>query len=103
MAAGKGRRLWVMVVKEEVRRKMSGEVVMMVRGSSSEEVVVKGRSQRIEVGENTQGAPPSQVGFPWQGGFRPGEQPQGAGAGECREGDSLALGLRPGSFDSSQN
>lgn len=35
------RRSWVMVVKEEVRRKGSGEVV--VRGSSSQELVVKGR------------------------------------------------------------
>lgn len=74
---------------------------MVARGNSSEAVVVRG-GQREEVGKNTQGAP-LHVGFPWHGGFRPGKQPQGAGAGVCGKGDSLVLERRPGSFDSSLN
>lgn len=54
MAVVEGKRLWVKVVKEEVKRKKSEEVavrgrrslVMMVKGSSSEEVVVKERTWR---------------------------------------------------------
>lgn len=65
---------------------------------------VEGRSQREEVGEDTQGAKGSSLSvFPQAGGFRPEKQPQGIGAGECGEGVGLALGLRPGSFYSSQN
>lgn len=96
VAAAKGRRLGVMVGKEEVigddgQRKP-------FRGSGGQ----RKKSEDSGEGECTRN-PSFPSGFPWQGGFRPGEQPQGAGAGECREGDSLALGLRPGSFDSSQN
>lgn len=65
---------------------------------------VRGRGAQGRGGENTLKEPLlSKRVSPGKGGFRPGKQPQGAGAGECGEGDSLALGLRPGSFDSSQN
>lgn len=91
--------------KEEVRRGGQNEEVRRGGGQrrGSWVMVIKEEVRGRRPGRTHKEAPPLQLGFPWQGDFRPGKQPQGAGAGECREGDSLALGLRPGSFDSSQN
>lgn len=93
----------MIVIKGEVRRKKSGEVV--VKGRRSRVMVVKGGGWREEVEEKhtALGAPPLQAGFPWQGASGWGRSPrESVGVGEHREGDSLAPGLRPGSLDSSQ-
>ena len=88
-----------------------------VRGMAQERVVrggdISGSSHREEImGDGGQsGSQKDAVRrggsslsvFPLAGGFRPEKQPQGVGVGECGEGDGLALGLRPGSFYSSQN
>lgn len=96
-----GRRSWVTVVKEEVRG--SGQERWWSEGGIYRKWWPKGEVRGRRWGRNTQEAPSSPSGFPLARGLQAWKLPQGAGAGECGEGDSLALGLRPGSFDSSQN
>lgn len=84
--SGSGQREEVGSIRKDGGQRMVVEIKKEVRG-----IVFEG-DQREEVGEeHAQGAPPPQR-LPWQGGFRPGKQPQGAGAGECAEGDSLGWG-----------
>ena len=89
------------VARVEVRRKQSGEGV--VRRNSSGHGGQRKRSEGGDGGRYTRRGGSSLSVFPLAGGFRPEKQPQGVGVGECGEGDGLALGLRPGSFYSSQN